>query len=331
MSGWDLKAGAIKRYDVSEETMWSLFNYVFSDSCAKTNSYKFGLVKALLDNLFNGQETPVGVFYTYEEIFEKFAANYWNLIVKYNLKQTTSTLKLSRIETIFNAAVAGNKILGFIEFDEIEENQKQSLIKQITDDCKRYVVGALYTDFDGYLYAFDLKEKGLTLSYTAFHFMLKHKTELERLNYYSWARFLEKVNADNVLIKVIDKLELATPRREDLSIYREILRQEFEENTCFYCGKKLQNAVHVDHFIPWSFVKDDKIWNFVLACPTCNEKKNNRIPGMIFLDKIISRNRAIKQSQNEIIQTEFANYTDELIIRMCNYAKLSGLKEYLVG
>ena len=49
---------------------------------------------------------------------------------------------------------------------------------------------------------------------------------------------------------------------------------------------------------------------------------------MIFLDKILARNRAIKQSQNEIIQTEFANYTDELIIRMCNYAKLSGLKEY---
>lgn len=105
-----------------------------------------------------------------------------------------------------------------------------------------------------------------------------------------WARFLEQVNDDNALIRVIDKLELATPKREDLSVYREILRREFEEDTCFYCGKKLQKVIHVDHFIPWSFVKDDKIWNFVLSCPTCNEKKNNRVPGKDYLIRIEDRN-----------------------------------------
>lgn len=51
------------------------------------------------------------------------------------------------------------------------------------------------------------------------------KAELERLNYYSWARFLEQINDDNALIRVIDKLELSTPRRENLSVYREILRR----------------------------------------------------------------------------------------------------------
>lgn len=68
--------------------------------------------------------------------------------------------------------------------------------------------------------------------------MLKYKYELEKLNYYSCARFLEQINDDNALIRVIEKLELATPKRGDLSIYRDILRKEFEENTCFYCGKK---------------------------------------------------------------------------------------------
>lgn len=67
---------------------------------------------------------------------------------------------------------------------------------------------------------------------------------------HAWAKFLEKINDDNALIRVIDKLELATPRREDLSIYREILRKEFEQDTCFYCGRKLKNKIQVDHFIP---------------------------------------------------------------------------------
>lgn len=124
------------------------------------------------------------------------------------------------------------------------------------------------------------------------------------------------------------KLELATPKREDLSVYREILRREFEEDTCFYCGKKLQKVIHVDHFIPWSFVKDDKIWNFVLSCPTCNEKKNNRVPGKDYLIRIEDRNKKIQLLNNTVIQTDFAGYSDDLIGRMWSYAKLSGIKEY---
>lgn len=125
-----------------------------------------------------------------------------------------------------------------------------------------------------------------------------------------------------------NKLELATPKREDLSVYREILRREFEEDTCFYCGKKLQKVIHVDHFIPWSFVKDDKIWNFVLSCPTCNEKKNNRVPGKDYLIRIEDRNKKIQLLNNTVIQTDFAGYSDDLIGRMWSYAKLSGIKEY---
>lgn len=82
---------------------------------------------------------------------------------------------------------------------------------------QKCVVGALYDDFDGVIYSFDMKESGLILNYCIYDFMLRHKSELEKLNYYSWARFLEQVNDDNALIRVIDKLELATPKREDLS------------------------------------------------------------------------------------------------------------------
>lgn len=111
-------------------------------------------------------------------------------------------------------------------------------------------------------------------------------------------------------------------------MYREILRREFEENTCFYCGRKLQKEMHVDHFILWSFVKDDKIWNFVLSCPACNIKKNNRVPNRDYLTKIEKRNQKIQLLHNTLIQTEFEGYTDDLIRRMWSYAKLSGIKEF---
>ena len=196
-------------------------------------------------------------------------------------------------------------------------------------ECKTCVVGALYEDFDGIIYSFNLKEKGLTLNYCIYDFMLKYKSEIEKLNYYSWAKFLEQINDDRVLIRVIDKLELATPRRDDLTVYREILRREFEEDTCFYCGKKLQRKIHVDHFIPWSFVKDDKMWNFVLSCPNCNERKNNRVPRKDYVVLIENRNKKMRLSENLVVQTDFAEYSDGLIERMWHYAKMSGLKEFV--
>lgn len=63
MAGWDLKFGSITEYSPSDERLWSLFNFVFSDSSRKRNSYKFGLIKSLLDNVFNGKKTTNGVYY----------------------------------------------------------------------------------------------------------------------------------------------------------------------------------------------------------------------------------------------------------------------------
>lgn len=87
MSGWDIKSGSITEYNVNDERLWSLFNYVFSDSCKKRNTYKYGLIKALLDNIYKGVKIDGGYYYSYENIFARFAENYWNLIVKYGIKQ----------------------------------------------------------------------------------------------------------------------------------------------------------------------------------------------------------------------------------------------------
>lgn len=283
-----------------------------------------------LDSVFSGKITEQGVYYSYEKLFERFTYNYWNLVVKYNLRQMRKDGKseFSKIETILKEALNQNSIVSNLEFESLDVELKQKIIKKVTFECKRFVVGALYDDFDGIIYSFDLKENGVIINPCVYEFMQKYKAELEKINYYSWAKFLEQINDDNVLVRLIDKLELATPRRENLSIYREILRVEFEENTCFYCGKKLGRNIHVDHFIPWSFVKDDKIWNFVLSCPQCNERKNNKLPKQDFLIKIENRNNKIQIIDNFIIQKDFEGYSQDLLDRMWKYAKLSGLKEY---
>ena len=48
--------------------------------------------------------------------------------------------------------------------------------------------------------------------------------------------------------------------------------------------------VHVDHFIPWSFIPEDEAWNLVLACNECNCKKSDSLAQKTYLDSLIGRN-----------------------------------------
>ena len=107
--------------------------------------------------------------------------------------------KTSKIEQIFNEATTKNPLLENLEFASIEENTKSKLIQKVQAECRKYVLGALYGDFGGKLYGFDQNGNFITLSQSAYEFLLKYKIELEKLNYYAWAKFLEKINEENVL------------------------------------------------------------------------------------------------------------------------------------
>ena len=336
MSGWNLKEGILVEEKVSEDEYWSLFNFVFSDACRKTNTYKFGLIKSICDQVYDLCEQGVGYFLSYSKLFSKFAENYWNLVNRYHLKQMSYNGKseYSKIERILMEAVKTYEIPENVIFLSIEKRERNKITSVVTTECKKCVIGALYNDFEGKLYAFDLKGDGIYLSRKAYHFISKYKMEIEKLNYYSWARFLEKVNDDNALIRVLEKLDLATPQRKDLTMYRDILYKEFQEDRCFYCGKRLDKNIHVDHFIPWAFVKNDNLWNFVLACPRYNIRKSNKLPATDYLIKIESRNDKIVQLSSahsvdniEILEREFSGYDDGLLRRMWGYAKMSGIKE----
>lgn len=50
---WNSKSGSLNLASTSDDEYWSLFNFVFSESCHKTSTYKFALLKSILDNLLN--------------------------------------------------------------------------------------------------------------------------------------------------------------------------------------------------------------------------------------------------------------------------------------
>ena len=332
MAGWNVPSGDISDSVVFEDEIWTAFNYFFSDSCRKNTTYKYGFLKSILDNLFSVEPTSRGLELSFQQLFDKFTENYWNLILKYNLKQAkvTSRVKYSGIERIIREAVHQYRLPEFAEYSSLDASLRKKIAQQVMFVCQENVVGAVYVDFAGKMYGFSKKEGRIWLNIPFYAFLQKFKLNIEQNNYYAWAKLLEKYNVGNVTNCLLNKLEDATPKRHNLSLYRDILRNEFGAVSCFYCHKKLTDKSQVDHVIPWQMVREDKLWNFVLACPSCNASKNNRIPTKPVIRFVIERNDIIRTygSSLQCVAEDFQNYSDDMMVNLWGYAINGGFQEW---
>lgn len=85
MASWyDLSFGLYDDKNISEDELFSAILTVFTPKSKKTNTYKFALIKAILDNLYNADSNLV---ISFDDLFLKFAAVYWTLITKHHLHQ----------------------------------------------------------------------------------------------------------------------------------------------------------------------------------------------------------------------------------------------------
>ena len=323
MAGCDLKEGAYEMRMASDDELWSALACVFSSKSKNTSSYKYGFLKAIIDNLYN---VDADLKLSFEQIFSKFGEIYWNLILKHGLKQKTVTNdnKETYLEQVLRAAVKKYQILEPIPYESLTSKMMLDITHQVKMKCKRYVVGALYEDTMRLFYSFSKKEEWIQINPVMYEFICKHKVVIEKLNYYEWARFLEKVNEETIAIKLLGKID-ESAKRDNLSEYRRILYEEFENETCFYCGERLSSdKIDVDHFIPWSFIKDDKLWNLVLACPECNREKSDKLPVDRYLNDLLIRNERLIIENH---RPEMEYYHSRMINCVYNWAKVNGYEK----
>ncbi|SEI52753.1 HNH endonuclease [Lachnospiraceae bacterium A10] len=240
--------------------------------------------------------------------------------MKYELRQQAK--RETYLEQIIRNAVAKYHLPDGIPYESLSAEMMIDISHQIKMKCKTNVVGALYGDTKGLFYSFDKRGEWLQINPQMYEFICKHKVTIEKLNYYEWAKFLESVNDDSVVNHLLSKID-ESAKRNNLSYYRDILFQEFE-NRCFYCGKRVTKAhVDVDHFIPWSFIKDDNIWNFVLACPECNRRKSDKLADPKYLDNLIVRNTNLETESYKGME----NYRRDRLLKIYSWARKNGYNE----
>lgn len=323
MAYCDLKEGNYQDRNVSEDELWSALSVVFTSKSVNDTSYKFGFLKAIIDNLYNVDEN---LTLNFDQLFSKFGEIYWNLVLKYGLrqKQVNKNNRVSAIEHVLKDTAVKYQLTEHIPYESLTDSMMLDVSMRVKKNCKENVVGALFGDTQELFYSFSVKGEWIQFNPRMYTFICKHKVLIEKLNYYEWAKFLEKVNEEDVTTKILNKIDESS-KRNNLSVYRKILYDEFESRTCFYCGKPLKaDDIHVDHFIPWSFIKDDNLWNLVLSCPKCNLNKNDKLPNVFFLERIVDRNQALSIN---IHRSEMKNYQAQKLFRIYEWAKENGYND----
>lgn len=327
MAGWDLSEGVCEKEYVSENEFWEIINNILSSKTNKTTSYKFAFFKSLIDNIFNLNKNKI----SYEMIFERFAEMYWNLVAKHKLVQiqATSRFAKSSVEIIIEGILEKYQIDETVSFEALREDVKQYVISKISNECSKYVVGAFFEDTNKSFYSFNRKQKNIEFQSNIVEYLIKYKNILSKLNYFEWIKFLEKTNVGSNVIALAEKLDNST-KRGNLSFYKDFLYDFYKKKECFYCCKNLEGKkIEMDHFIPWSYLKDDKQWNMVMSCRECNNAKRDKLPDKRFIEKLIIQNEnIIKSNQYKSVEREYQGYSKEKLDKVYNSAIFNGFNEF---
>lgn len=137
----------------------------------------------------------------------------------------------------------------------------------------------------------------------------KHNTILKKWVLRELSCYLERRNSGVPCIGLkLEKLKRGTLNKQH-DFWK--LVQSKKKLICPYSGSVLTDKYVVDHFIPYSFIYHDELWNLVPATQEANLKKSDRLPPLDkYLDRFLSTQKSAIEVLVELVEPEqkFADY-----------------------
>lgn len=154
-----------------------------------------------------------------------------------------------------------------------------SEIKRLSRSFHNNCLYAIVRDRNGWSY----EVNPLWLDY-----LKKHYSVLSDFTHWHLLRFLQQRNPN--VPNIADKL-VATDQRPSMTEQRKFwsfVMQKQHGVESLYTGTILQEMrrCDLDHFLPWSFVAHNQLWNLVPVEKSINSSKNDRLPNLCLLPKM---------------------------------------------
>jgi 5-methylcytosine-specific restriction endonuclease McrA len=223
------------------------------------------------------------------DLAAQYLALYWTQVVVFRLRHSPRDAAQPLIVQLIRGAADRH---GTRKLADLPSYARETLIREIESVLPINVLAAFHRSRPAglpLLFTWKKKQANIELASGAKTYITESATELIVIATYFWARYLSSLNATP---HIVEKLEPLRSNRSSLVKYSRVL-MGFGECECFYCGVTLSASnisPSVDHFIPWTFVYEDRLWNLVLSCNRCNASKSDGLPTEELLERLIHLN-----------------------------------------
>lgn len=258
---------------------------IFSNTTA---TYKYYWFVAILDIIVKERKTRMSFW----EIIAGMVSESWYPIHYFKLsfgKSDSLFEKSMEIQNVFQISIESDK-----------EKTKRYLLENLNDTKKYLKVFSLnvpyrflspwikYTNDEDVigksqkfesqcLYAICGEE--IIINEIWIDYLTENYTILRDFAFWNLTQFIQKRNPNvpdvsSKLIKPIQRDSL-TKQHKFWDTYIETVGSM----NCIYTGKQIYAKQYdLDHFVPWSFISHNLLWNLIPADPSINSSKNNNLP-----------------------------------------------------
>lgn len=118
-------------------------------------------------------------------------------------------------------------------------------------------------------------------------YLEKHYVIVRSWLAWEWMNYMQKRNPSTPAIS--NKLFVPVKRDslgKQTDYWRKILRSQ--ELRCIYSQQPIDlENLSLDHYLPWSFVGHDQLWNLLPTTPAVNSSKSNNLPDSVYFEKFV--------------------------------------------
>ena len=294
----------------------SAFSRLFADT---TNSYKYIFLLAILDILSKrnfDNSSPI----SFREITIEMLANAWYPNTYFNLsfglqdqiankltslnitiepKFNDSDKKYLREEiskqNLDNLLIGNSSLMRFVPFRLIRPFLKHQLGKiEIDNEVNKKIVPLAKQYFDTIkpLYCFD-GDYPTDCEYIHLHpeWVLYIKINYAIIRSWVAWEWLNYMQRRNPSVPAISNKLFPPQKRESLErqiAYWKLVLQHTNLQ-CIYSGRLLSlENLSLDHYLPWSFVTHDNLWNLIPTFREVNSAKSNNLPSSIYFSAFVA-------------------------------------------
>ena len=283
----------------------------------RSSSYQHVLLKSFLylPERIDGQKRQWGQQWIHENgdkievdfnfLAVPFTKFYWEMYYKYRLRQSQTKNQFGNEDVNIRESFLEVEIQIYEEkpptMKQLASNRYSPLRKSVIDNSmKKQVIPNLNKQKIIWEKWLKGKNKFVIDKKLIDYIEENRKILLDAINY-ELILFLQKINRGRPLAHTV----LLEFKRGELPANE---LREWEERyvkpgkfECFYCKCefKVQKKMPArDHVIPFAFVGTDELYNSVPACTKCNGEKSDALPDKDRFEKVIERNRTIKNKEN---------------------------------